>query len=506
MKKSLSVILSLVLLVSSLVIPMTVSADGTLTADEAYAQLNAAVDGLELDIEAARQNGLLVETAYPVGTQVSGGSGDTNVITDANDDTIAIADTENTLAPKIGSKYVDVTGNNATTAANWGLKNDALHTLRYQYDIGNLSSISGQFPLKDIGYIVLYVKTNRPFKFGMSVINNYKTPRIVDGLDISATADGNYEPIIINMSKIDWTNDESFQGAYISNNINWGYFPCVESMTDAENNTITATDGIAFGTLLCVPVDTAVRDFKYDLSGTVPAKKYYKLSGDMIAAAEKITNDDGRYTEKSFADLQTAVENAKASYLASADISEIKALLSAELENAGIVEEVWLPKWVKDEATNSWNSPDNVFNPADNTADEIVRKYATDFGSCVAKLDSTHKILSITADGANENGANSNPINVSDYSDMWMYVYNNTETAITPDQFIVVSTGSTNHYSVVSNVGSLSAGILTRIDVDSLLIVANNNQTVGDTWNTNRIQLKIQVFHPAQHTTVPYSV
>ena len=47
MKKSISVILSLVLLVSSLVIPMSVSAGTTLTADEAYAQLNAAVNNLE---------------------------------------------------------------------------------------------------------------------------------------------------------------------------------------------------------------------------------------------------------------------------------------------------------------------------------------------------------------------------------------------------------------------------------------------------------------------------
>ena len=49
MKKSISVILSLVLLVSSLVIPMSVSAGTTLTADEAYAQLNAAVNNLVVE-------------------------------------------------------------------------------------------------------------------------------------------------------------------------------------------------------------------------------------------------------------------------------------------------------------------------------------------------------------------------------------------------------------------------------------------------------------------------
>ena len=52
MKRILSVILSLALLASALIIPMSVSADNTpMDPTEAYAQLNAAVDGLELDLD-----------------------------------------------------------------------------------------------------------------------------------------------------------------------------------------------------------------------------------------------------------------------------------------------------------------------------------------------------------------------------------------------------------------------------------------------------------------------
>lgn len=345
MKRILSVILSLALLASALIIPMSVSADNTpMDPTEAYNQLNAAVDGLVLDFDAAHQNGLLTETAYPVGSQTKGDEGEANV--DKNSG-INISDTEKDLVSKIGSKSVSVTGNVANTGG-WGLNTNDLHALRYQYS-STVTDKSGLFCLKDIGYIVLYVKTNRDFNFGMSVHNNEVTPAIIDGYKVSQTED-NYEPIIINMTKIDWTDKWDFKTAYMGKSVNWGFFPAIESFTDG-NQTITSADGIVFGSLFCVPVDTAVRDFKYDLTGTYPdypTKKYETLSADMIHAAELIKNDDGRYTAESFATLQEAIKNAKATLIndeTSGDDNAL-ALFKAEVANLYKLEEVFRPKFV----------------------------------------------------------------------------------------------------------------------------------------------------------------
>ena len=314
MKRILSVILSLALLASALIIPMSVSAEGTLTAEEAYNQLNAAVDGLELDVDAAHQNGLLTETAYPVGSQTKGDDGEAYVNKTGN---ISISDTDNSLPSKIGSKYVNVTGNTANEGG-WGLRPSDLHTLRYQYS-STVTDKSGLFCLKDIGYIVLYVKTNRDFNFGMFVHNNEVTPAIIDGYKVSQTED-NYEPIIINMTKIDWTDKWDFKTAYMGTSVNWGFFPAIESFTEGDQ-TIKPEDGIVFGSLFCVPVDKAVRDFKYEINSTANTvtTRFNSIDNvtsdkvvEMVVAAEAIDNADGRYEATSFANLQKAINDAKA--------------------------------------------------------------------------------------------------------------------------------------------------------------------------------------------------
>lgn len=417
MKRILSVILSLALLASALIIPMSVSAEGTLTAEEAYNQLNAAVDGLVLDFDAARQNGLLTETAYPVGSQTKGDDGEAYVNKTGN---ISISDTDNSLPSKIGSKYVNVTGNTANEGG-WGLRPSDLHTLRYQYS-STVTDKSGLFCLKDIGYIVLYVKTNRDFNFGMFVHNNVVTPAIIDGYKVSQTED-NYEPIIINMTKIDWTTQWDFKSAYMGKSVNWGFFPAIESFTDG-NQTITSADGIVFGSLFCVPVDTAVRDFKYDLTGTYPdypTKKYETLSADMIHAAELIKNDDGRYTAESFAALQEAIKNAKATLIndGTNDVNDALALFKAEVANLYKLEEVFRPKFVDGSERAIANAGD-VKNLSEYQRSLLGEHYikieSSDLGKDINFVD-----VSATAQYPDS------PVkDYTKYRDIYLYVVNNT--------------------------------------------------------------------------------
>ena len=421
MKRILSVILSLALLASALIIPMSVSAEGTLTAEEAYAQLNAAVDGLVLDLDAAHQNGLLTETARPVGSQINANNGEDDVNTDEEEDKISINDTEAALVSKIGSKSVSVTGNVANTGG-WGLNTNDLHALRYQYS-SKIGDTDGYFRLKEIGYIVLYVKTNRAFKLGMSVHNNSATPRIVAGRNVPATG-SDYEPIIINMTKIDWTTQWDFKKAYMGKSVNWGFFPAIESFTD-ENQTITSADGIVFGSLFCVPVDTAVRDFKYDLTGTYPdypTKKYETLSADMILAAELIKNDDGRYTAESFAALQEAIKNAKVTLIndGTNDVNDALELFKAEVANLYKLEEVFRPKFVGSNTAREKATDEDVKNLSDYQKSLLGEHYIKIESS---DLNKDINFVDVSATGQYPDS----PVkDYTKYRNIYLYVVNNT--------------------------------------------------------------------------------
>ena len=507
MKKSLSVILSLVLLVSSLAIPMTVSADGTLTADEAYAQLNAAVDGLELDLD----NIQLTQIANP----------DRSITAKSNypDDVSSVSDvSDESLTSILGSKSVKILANSPTTGTTTGLIPGHVHAVEYA-----LTSDTNRILARDIGYIVLYVKTNRSFKMSLGVHDNSTgSPNIINGdkaVSVSANAD-EYQAVAFNLTSVDWVNGN---GVYLSGNNNntsaanrmylstqgvkW-YFPSIQEMTD-DNGDIATTEDIVFGSIFYVPVDTNVRKFKfnYDTTNQKILPSFPQLSGDMIAAAEMITNDGGRYTDESFAELQTAIVNAKASFLASADIFGIKALLSSELANAGTVEEIWRPTFnydptiVTDNNNKKWVASTNVIE------DSAISKYRLLFGEYAAKQDSTHTKVSFVKEGvANANG-DSVPTDLSVYDDVWLYAYNNSSAPITPSAFSVVTT---NSITLSLQTQKLSAGI-NRIELfgakpigDSIDINSTNYATFKDivkdtninnaAWNTNRFQINHNTF------------
>ena len=206
MKKSISVILSLVLLVSSLAIPMTVSADGTLTADDAYAQLNAAVDGLELDLDNIHP----LQIANPDRSITAQGnyaeSGTVSSVSDVSDES---------LTSILGSKYVKISANNTTTGNSNGLIPGHVHAVEYP-----VTSDANRIFARDIGYIVLYVNTNRSFKMSLGV-HDYATgtPNIINGdkaVSVSANA-GNYQAVVFNLTSVDWVNGN---GVHMFNNDN----------------------------------------------------------------------------------------------------------------------------------------------------------------------------------------------------------------------------------------------------------------------------------------------
>ena len=422
MKRILSVILSLALLASALIIPMSVSAEGELTSQQAAQNLIDAVDDLELDVDAAHQNGLLTETAYPVGSQTSAGNGDTNVST--TNSGISIDYTEEALASKIGSKYVSVT-ENVTNTGGWGLNTNDLHALRYQYS-STVTDQSGLFCLKDIGYIVLYVKTNRAFKLGMSVHNNAKTARIAAGRDVPGTGSG-YEAIIVDVLDFDLTTIAS---GYCSNHPNWGFFPAIESFTEG-NQTITSGDEIVFGSLFCVPVDKAVRDFKYEINSTANTvtTRFNSIDNvtsdkvvEMVVAAEAIDNADGRYTAESFAELQKAIKDAKVTLIADSQNGEANAvaLFKAEAENLYKLEEVFRPKVVGSNTAREKATDEDVKNLSDYQKSLLGEHYIK-----INSGDVNQEIQFVDASATSRYPAT--PVkDYTKYRDIYLYVVNNT--------------------------------------------------------------------------------
>ena len=138
MKKSLSVILSLVLLVSSLAIPMTVSADGTLTADEAYAQLNAAVNNLEPNPNLYSSVDNMNFFAQPAGSAATVVVGENSVVgsveidgepTEINE--ITTRETNPALEPNLGDSAIKIKNNYTVPSNGGGLHKDDLHAVRF---------------------------------------------------------------------------------------------------------------------------------------------------------------------------------------------------------------------------------------------------------------------------------------------------------------------------------------------------------------------------------------
>ena len=145
MKRILSVILSLALLASALIIPMSVSAEVAEAETSAAQAVIDAVNGLKVDLNAVNP----IELAVPVDsrTAVSDDTWYTN--TNASTDKITIAASDD---PTVGTTTVKVNEDNPVTASAWGLKQGDLHAIKYSVNVPEKMSY-----VKDIDYIVVYV-------------------------------------------------------------------------------------------------------------------------------------------------------------------------------------------------------------------------------------------------------------------------------------------------------------------------------------------------------------
>lgn len=475
MKKSLSIILSLVLLVSSLVIPMSVSAGTALTAEAAYAQLNAAVNNLEP--EPSRYSSIDNMSFYmqPSGSDIVINSSIESVVGSiTNDDettteinAIKTRESNPTLEPNLGVSAIEVKNNYVVTQTSAGLHGNDLHAVRFHKNgsVKSDGSDRAAVRMNDIGYLVFYVKTARDIKltYGSHNHSNQATIILSESSAISVKATGeNYVPVIIDFNDIDWSS--TFAPTYHAAGTAWISLIGIEEIAGEPADTITPEDGIVFGSMYYIPVDKNVRDFKYDLvitNNTDPSngevgsvtKKYTELSGEMIAAAEKIDNDNAYYTAESFANLQTAIANAKETYLASAGINEIKALLTSELEDAGTVEEIWRPTYnydITDDANKQWCSSENAIN------DSAIDGYESLFGEYAAKQDSTHTSVSFIKKGLTGATNPNSLVDLSVYDDVWLYAYNTYSGTVSPTAVGIITTSSK---TLALTVQSLSFGI-----------------------------------------------
>ena len=255
MKRILSVILSLALLASVLIIPMSVNADNSvLDANTAFENLHAAVDGLETDWNNVTPSAF----ATPIYSISKYADSAANRTRTADAEYVEIADsTDSKLGPKtfkIKKSYpVPSSGQGATLVAG------AVNAIEYT---GSLSP--NYSAAKNIGALVFYVKTNRSFTMSFGTHNGY-TYGGVFKQNIQVEAKEGYQPVVIDFLKeLDWTSLQRLLASSYSL-FNSGVFASIVSMTDGNGDTIGEGDDITFGSLLYVPIDTNVRDFKYYL-------------------------------------------------------------------------------------------------------------------------------------------------------------------------------------------------------------------------------------------------
>ena len=221
MKRILSVILSLALLASALIIPMSVSAEGELTSQQAAQAVIDAVNGLETNIN----NVDPIEIAQPVDSPVE--------VTDANSSAPGSTDcvtVSTPTDPSLGSKTIKLVKNNTVTTTSHGIVKGDLIAVRYKVNMPKLLSMT-----KNIDSMVIYVKTNRSFEMRVGTHNGYTFGGVFKD-NILVEAEEEYQPIVI-----DFEDDISKTKPQLYNYtepFNRGIYVSIVSMTDGNGDTM----------------------------------------------------------------------------------------------------------------------------------------------------------------------------------------------------------------------------------------------------------------------------
>ena len=417
MKRILSVILSLALLASALIIPMSVSAEATEAETSAAQAVIDAVNGLKVDLNAVNP----IELAVPVDsrTAVSESTWSSSTGDSVSTNKITIEDSTD---PTVGTKTVKVNEDNPVTASAWGLKQGDLHAIKYSVNVPEKMSY-----VKDIDYIVVYVKTNRSFKMRLSTHNGYSYAGAITG-EVQVNAKDGYQPVVLSLRDGFAKNYKSLYS--IDRSFTRGIYLSIASMIDGENNTIAGSD-INFGSILYVPGDTAARDFKYTIVGgdtrTVDDRFTAAdgVTADMILAAEEIEND-GRYDADKFAALQTAIHNAKNLFIKNASDEEVITLFKSEAKELYKLEEIFRPHYV----TTTDGSKD-VDAPSTSSLSDISALNLTDaqkasFGEHAVKVTDNFKNVHFADKTATSKwpAATFGVKTYTDYKNVYMAVYN----------------------------------------------------------------------------------
>ena len=415
MKRILSVILSLALLASVLIIPMSVNADNSvLDADTAFENLNAAVDGLVTDWDNVTPSAF----ATPIYSISKYDDKAANRIRTADAEYVEIADSTDS---KLGPKTFKIKQSFPVLSSGQGgpLVAGAVNAIEYT---GSLSP--NYSAAKNIGALVFYVKTNRSFTMSFGTHNGY-TYGGVFKQNIQVEAKEGYQPVVIDFLKeLDWTSLQALLSSSFSLFGN-GVFASIVSMTDGKGNTIGEGDDITFGSLLYVPIDTNVRDFKYylDEANKQVNPMYASLTVNAVLAAEKINNDDSRYTEESFAALQKAIKDAKATLIADSSKGEANAiaLFKGEAAELYTLEEVFRPKYIEDP-----NGAEQASTAYDSSTLALDATQKANFGDYTIKADANTKTVHFVPANATGRYPSSDAYKktYADYDNLYLTYYN----------------------------------------------------------------------------------
>ena len=415
MKRILSVILSLALLASVLIIPMSVNAgNSVLDADTAFKNLNAAVDGLVTDWNNVTPSAFATPI-YSISKYVDSAANRTRT-----DDAkyVEIADSTDS---KLGPKTFKIKQSFPVLSLDQGapLVAGAVNAIEYTSSLSPNCAAA-----KNIGALVFYVKTNRSFTMSFGTHNGY-TYAGVFKKNIQVEAKEGYQPVVIDFLKeLDWTSLQALLSSSKSLFGN-GVFASIVSMTAGKGNTIGEGDDITFGSLLYVPIDTNVRDFKYylDEEKRNVNSMYASLTVNAVLAAEKINNDDSRYTEESFAALQNAIKDAKATLIADSSKGEANAiaLFKGEAAELYTLEEVFRPKYIED--PNGAEQASTAYDPS-TLALSATQK--ANFGDYTIKADANTKAVHFVPANATSRYPSGDAYKkiYADYDNLYLTYYN----------------------------------------------------------------------------------
>ena len=465
MKKVISVVLSLAMLVSLFIMPMTVSAQDP----DPVADLKAAVAGLQdliVEYDASNHKQVLV----PAGSYGRGQSGLQKIYAPLVE--------EGDMVPELGTQAVTIPTGYATTSGIWTSGDDPDYYLVSSVG-GELSStVKSDVLPKDVGKFVFYVKTNVDIILSPG-IHSGESISVAPQITLEASAD--YQRVSIDIGLFDkFASNYPTLPTKLSN-----FLLCIDKVEEGE---ILESDEIIVGSVFVVDADPVKTKFAADYAEATT------LSAQMIADAEAI--DITQYKAETVPALQSAIAAAKEAYLATAEFADIIALVKAEASNMTKIVEVFTPKFI-----NTPNPDTEVggniqlpsVKPEISVEGDITQDVIDSLGSHYAKNTKENTIIFYT-DPAAEMHKEADPIvDFRNYKDMYMTVIYDGEDTFKTGMFNFLIAELADS-SIRLSVNDWDAGVylepgVNKIDLYSLIVNhdASTIENIQYKWRENNI-------------------